>query len=466
MAYIRLEQGEVINKGNFSFIFDITKNNDLYNKFLEAEQVFKINYIDFSHKMRLAYEAFALFEEVKRRMKLSEYTGKSYDDIEKLIVDEINIPASIFNYKNIIINLCKGREIEFNNMLQKYSYSDNIRNDFESKRAIKNFLKYIYNFGSKSSHINNNIDLKYEPNRKNCLRVLSSFHDFLLIYYRVNHKFDSTLIPIRDYVPVNKSICKKMGINFGVGRNLFVREKNGKITYSVFSSYIEDISLSQKRNIETINKLWEENFEDPSNIIRLSETISASNSDYKYQVYSLPGRPMKINKMIIDKLNIDEKIDIIKGICRGIKSMHEYDPPFYHRNICPNSFYIFKIREKYKALLTRFDCTKDTADDSEYTVINTVEKKILNDDEKVYFAPEVTNSCLKDTINWEKADIYSLAQVFIYLLVGEVSSDFKKNLENLDKVNINDNIKYIILEMISENLEQRPSIKYVLDNIN
>ncbi|MCX0404944.1 serine/threonine protein kinase, partial [Clostridium perfringens] len=95
MAYIRLEQGEVINKGNFSFIFDITKNNDLYNKFLEAEQVFKINYIDFSHKMRLAYEAFALFEEVKRRMKLSEYTGKSYDDIEKLIVDEINIPASI-----------------------------------------------------------------------------------------------------------------------------------------------------------------------------------------------------------------------------------------------------------------------------------------------------------------------------------------------------------------------------------
>ncbi|AJA49157.1 serine/threonine protein kinase [Clostridium pasteurianum DSM 525 = ATCC 6013] len=466
MAYIELKQGEIISKGNFSFVFDSTKNEGIYNKFLEAEQIFKINYIDFSHKIRMAYEAFALFEEVQRRKQLPEYVGKSEADIEAAIVREITTPSSILNYKNIIIGLCKDRTTEFESVFTKYEYNKNIQNDSENRRVMKKFIRYIYDFGSKSSHINNKIDAQYIPNRENCLKVIVSFHDFLAIYYGVGHKFDSTLIPIRTYIPVPKKICEEMGLNLGVGKRLYVRENKGKIMYSIFSSDIDDISFSQKRDIETINKLWEDNFDDPSNIIRLSENISGSNGDYKYQVYSLPGRPLKISQLLLHELTVDEKLDIIKGICRGIESMHEYEPPFYHRNICPDSFYIFKIKGKYKALLARFDCTKDTAYDAKYTVINTVEKKILNDNTKVYFAPEVINSDVGTNINWEKTDIYSLAQVCIYLLSGKISVDSQESLENLDESDIDDDIKYIILKMISKNPKERPSIKEILDIIN
>lgn len=466
MAYIELEQGEIISKGNFSFVLHSTKNERLYNKFLEAEQIFKISYIDFSHKIRIAYEAFALFEEVQRRKKFPEYFGKSEADIETEIVSEITMPASIFNYKSIIIGLCKDRTNEFESVFTKYEYNKNIQNDPENRRVMKKFIRYIYDFGSKSSHVNNKIDAQYIPNLENCLKVIASFHDFLAIYYGVAHKFDSTLIPIRTYIPVPKKICGDMGLKLGVGKHLYVRENKEKIMYSIFSSDIDDISLSQKRDIETINKLWEDNFDDPSNIIRVSENISGSNSNYKYQVYSLPGRPLKINKSLLNRLTVDEKVDIIKGICRGIESMHKYNPPFYHRNICPDSFYIFKIKGKYKPLLARFDCTKDTGDDAKYTVINTVERKILNDNTRVYFAPEVINSDVGTNINWEKADIYSLAQVCIYLLSGKVTVDLQETLENLDESGIDDDIKYIILEMISENPEKRPSIKEILDSIN
>ncbi len=466
MAYIELEQGERISKGNFSFILDSTKNERLYNKFLEAEQVFKISYIDFSHKIRMAYEAFALFEEVQRRKVFPEYVGKSEADIETVIVSEITTPASIINYKNIIINLCQNRTSEFKNIFIKYKYNKNIKDDSENRRSMKRFIKYIYDFGSKSSHVNNKMDVQYIPNRENCLKVISSFHDFLAIYYEVEHKFDSTLIPIRTHIPVPKNICKQMGLTLGVGKHLYVKENKGKIMYSIFSSDIDDISLSQKRDIETINKLWEDNFDDPSNIIRVSENISGSNRDYKYQVYSLPGRPLKINQSLLEQLTVSEKLDIIKGICRGIKSMHEYEPPFYNRNICPDSFYIFKIKGKYKALLARFDCTKDTADDAKYTVINTVEKKMLNDNIKLYFAPEVIKSDIGTKINWEKSDIYSLAQVCIYLLSGKVTDDSHESLEILGESGIDDDIKYIILEMISENPEERPSIKEILEVIN
>lgn len=466
MAYIELENGEIISKGNFSFIFDATKNEGLYNKFLEAEQIFKINYIDFSHKIRIAYEAFALFEEIRIRKQLPEYIDKSETDIEAEIVSEIIIPASTYNYKSIINNLCKNRITEFKSVFIKYGYNKNIQNDSENRRSMKRFIRYIYDFGSKSSHINNNIDAQYIPNRENCLKIIASFHDFLAIYYKIKHKFDSTLIPIRSYIPVPKKTCEEIGLRLDVGKHLFVREDKGKITYSIFSSDIDNISLSQKRDIETINKLWEDNFDDPSNIIRLSDNINGSNSDYKYQVYSLPGRPLKINQLLLDKLTIDEKLDIVKGICRGIESMHWYEPPFYHRNICPDAFYIFKIKGKYKALLARFDCTKDTADDSKYTVINTVEKKILNDNTKMYFAPEVINSDLATKINWEKTDIYSLAQVCIYILSGKVTVDSLESVEILDASDTDDYIKYIILEMLSENPEERPSIKEILNVIN
>ena len=61
MPYIELGNEEKVSKGNFTFIYDATGDICLFKKFLEAEKAFKINYIDFSHKLRIAYEYFAIF---------------------------------------------------------------------------------------------------------------------------------------------------------------------------------------------------------------------------------------------------------------------------------------------------------------------------------------------------------------------------------------------------------------------
>ena len=142
MSYIVMELGEIITKGNFAFIFESTKNKRLFNSFLEAEQIFKISYIDFSHKIRLAYETFALFEEVQRRKQLPEYTEKSEANIEAEIVSEITTPASILNYKNIIIGLCKNRTTEFECVFTKYEYNKNIESDFENRRVMNIFIRH------------------------------------------------------------------------------------------------------------------------------------------------------------------------------------------------------------------------------------------------------------------------------------------------------------------------------------
>ena len=80
------------------------------------------------------------------------------------------------------------------------------------RRKFKAFIRFLYGFGSESSHENVFSEEKFIPNRENCLRVVGSFHDFLCIYYGENKKYDSTLAPVRDYIAVPKQIIDKMGL--------------------------------------------------------------------------------------------------------------------------------------------------------------------------------------------------------------------------------------------------------------
>lgn len=464
MSYIELENGEKISKGNFAFVFDVTRDICLFNKFLEAEKAFKINYTDFSHKIRIAYEYFAIFEECKRRKCLPDYEGMADEDIKTKIIGEITIPASIINYKNIITGLCINRANDFNPLLLKYEFKRN--SNQQNFGVLKSYIKYLYDFGSKHSHVNMKIENKFIPNKENCLRVLASFHDFLNIYYYTKHKFDSTVTPIGDYIAVPEKVCKDIGLNLETGKYLFVKERENKVLYYVLSSDIENISLSRKRDIETINKLWEENFDDPSNIIRKSENIISSNGDYRYQVYSLPGRPLKINLELLKKISLEGRLDIVKGICRGIMSMHEYKPAFYHRNIYPDAFYIFKIKDKYKALLACFDCTKDTSEEALFTVFCNVERKILDKKNNKFFAPEVVGNNGGIDIDWQKADIYALAQTCLFVLTGSLVDGSTSDISVIDNCNVDDNIKYILLEMLSKNPNERPNIDKVIANLS
>lgn len=129
---------------------------------------------------------------------------------------------------------------------------------------------------------------------------------------------------------------------------------------------------------------------------------------------------------------IEDKIDIIRGLCRGIVSLHNYEPPFYHRNICPEAFYIFNVKGKYKALLAKFDCTKDNSDDAAYTVLSNIEKKVASQKTNKFFAPEVLHT------------------------------EFGQDVDFLDECEINDDAKCILFEMLSKNPKDRPEIEELM----
>lgn len=458
MVYLQIENDR-IPVGNFSFVYDYTSNEELFCKFYETEKNLKVDYMDFAHKIRMAFEAFALDEEARKRKEQEVYKNTDISIIKEQIILEIRKPASLLNYRNIIINLCAGRELEFADMLLKYSFIKKISCEDDVRRKFKTFIRFLYGFGSESSHENVTSEEKYIANRENCLRVVGAFHDFLCIYYGEIKKYDSTLIPIRDYIAVPKQIVDKMGLVLEVGKSLFVKERSGKIAYYIFSSDIDGISQGQRRDIDIISKLWEDNFEDPSNVIRKTENISGSNGDYRFQVYSLPSRPRRLTDDFVNCIDIEQKMNIINGLCRGIESLHNYETPLFHRNINPDAFYIFNIRGKYKPLLAKFDCTKDSAD-ATFTVFQNVEKKVRNQNTNQYFAPEVIKSNMGIGVDWEKADIYSLAKTIVYIILGKVieSSECLADVEEIE-----DELKIILMEMLDENPVNRPGLKELLE---
>lgn len=461
MVYLQIEEDK-IPIGNFSFVYDHTENEELFIKFYEAEKNLKVDYMDFAHKIRMAFEAFALDEEARKRRQLEGYSHMDISAIKEQIINEIKQPASVINYKNIIIDLCSGRELEFAEMLLKYSFIKSIAYEYDVRRKLKTFIRYLYSFGSESSHENVFFEQKYIPNRENCLRIAGAFHDFLCVFYGEKKKYDSTLTPIRDYIAVPKIVVEKMGLVLETGKSLFIKERIGKISYYILASDINSISKGQRRDIDIIDKLWEDNFDDPSNVIRQTENITSSNGDYKFQVYSLPNRPIRLTEKFVKNLGMEQKMNIIVGLCRGVWSIHNYDSPLYHRNISPDAFYIFDIRGKYKPLLAKFDCTKDSAD-AAFTVFQNVEKKIRNKNTNQFFAPEVLKVKMGIGIDWEKADIYSLAKTILYIISGHLISD-SDYIDYIDKINdLDDNLKIMLMEMMDKKPENRPNVNDLLN---
>ena len=78
MAYLKIENDR-IPMGNFAFLYDYTNNKELFLKFYDAEKNLKVDYMDFAHKIRVAFEAFALNEEAKKRKQ--QVNNKRTDNI-------------------------------------------------------------------------------------------------------------------------------------------------------------------------------------------------------------------------------------------------------------------------------------------------------------------------------------------------------------------------------------------------
>jgi hypothetical protein len=178
VMYIRIDENLEIPRGNFGFVYDKTGDSELFELLLASESVYRISYGDFAHKLRMAYESVAIWFEIQYLKEHGLDGGKSDSELKKQITSNVinpnytirigNQPNQYYNFKNMLIRYTYDFPEKFDGMLQEFSFNQKKN----SRDNLAQYIRYIYDFGSKSSHVNENTEKKYLPNKRNAERAL------------------------------------------------------------------------------------------------------------------------------------------------------------------------------------------------------------------------------------------------------------------------------------------------------
>ncbi len=455
-SQIKIAENILVPRGNMSFILDLSKYQKLFERCVALEQTLRSDYDAFALNFRLVLEEFAICEETKLRIIESNMRFNEQTTRERITQE---IKRGQTSYVDIVIDFCLSCEnaAAIEGIVKKQCTATTAWSDARYEEELERYIRNLFRFASMNAHSGERT-ADCIPTNDLCREQFRKLYSLLSAYYGHKSKFDGNLLPFRDYYPIPKSIREANGIWLEKGKQLYVREQDGTLRFYLFVTADAKISDTQKRDIETIHRLWMDNFDSPQNVINNPTFVSNKNSaDYRFWVYPLPSFPASLTDAYIDDLSSADRLQLIRGIVRGVASMHKAEPPFYHRSLSPSAFLICKVRDRLKPLLVNFDCVKDTDEDAEYSVFYAVSDKLTNDELKNIFAPELYCNELSggDSIDWAKVDVFALGKTIVKIL----TNTYAQNTATLG--GLTDEQKQCLSAMCSENLNTRPDIDTV-----
>ena len=418
ITHIQITDDISIPYGNMHFIYNCSGYSKLHSKCVELEQSLKSDYKSFALNYRMILEELVLAEETKRRIIQSGMRFNEQTTREKITWE---VTHSKQGYPDILVQLCiaSANSDKLEAFIKKQT-STKVTWDTETYHdELTKFIRSIFRFASQNLHSGEKTSGIVLDN-DSCRDYFRKLFLFLCAYFGHDAKYDGALIPFRDYYPVPRSVREQCGIILDKKKQLYVRLHDGQPRFYLFVSITVNISDTEKRDTETIHKLWMDNLDSPQNVINNPTYVANKNGiDHKFWIYPLPSFPQSLTDSYINSLSQEERILIVRGIVRGIASMHNAEPPYYHRVISPSAFLICRIKDKLKPLLINFDCVKDTDEDAEFTVLYAVYDAISDTEQpESTFAPELlTDEEIDgDAIDWSKVDIYALGKTISKVL--------------------------------------------------
>ena len=457
-SQIKITETITIPRGNMSFILEESRHQKLFERCVALEQTLRSDYDAFALNFRLVLEEFALCEETRLRIIESNMRFNEQTTRER-ITQEIKRGQN--SYVDIVIDFCLSCEnaVTIEDIVKKQCTATTGWNEARYEEELERYIRGLFRFASMNAHSGEKA-ADCVPTNDLCRDQFRKLFSLLSAYYGHKSKFDGNLLPFRDYYPVPKTIREANGIWLEKGKQLYVRKQDGKLRFYLFVTADAKITDTQKRDIETIHRLWMDNLDSPQNVINNPTFVSNKNSeDYRFWVYPLPSFPASLTDAYIDTLSFTERMQIVRGIVRGVASMHNAEPPFYHRSLSPSAFLICKVRDRLKPLLVNFDCVKDTDEDAEYSVFYAVSDKLTNDELRNIFAPELYDDELpsSDDIDWAKVDIFALGKTILKILTNSYAA------ADIASMGASDEQQATLKDMCANSIAGRPDINTVAD---
>ena len=447
-----------IPKGNFAFLYDATGDEEFFQKALEMEKDYRLDYEDAMHKGRMVLEKFCQIEIEKKRARENPGTSKRL-----LLQREMNkIKYGDGSYKLLAEELLKDSGKDYSRAIH-IAFQSEISQKEPKRGWLSDMIWDFYACTSKCSHADFSTPPRYRPTEPNCYRVLRTLYYILSIYYEMGSGFVRDRIPVEDWYhllseEIDQLKLPHMDREGKPGSNLYmVRETDKGLEFAIqLTDERKKAGTEQKRTKETILSL-DKNITDSSNILKA--TVLKREDDLEYPISVFPSRPMPLTPEFLGSLDGKSRLEIATGISAAIASLHRSRPPIYHRNICPAAFVACQTEKGYKVVLFRLGLIKDMTGQMGETVNGLVAEAAAEEENRDFVAPEALSYDASVTDAWKYADIYSTGKLCLYVLSGGVLPEEGKETELLEETGISEGVCSLLQQMTDLQPEKRPSVR-------
>ena len=338
-------------------------------------------------------------------------------------------------------------------------------------------IKDITNRGNHREELGNGKAFNYHEVKEGVV----AFHKLLKLYYSLEYPEDAAEIKSKKYSenfqPINDMIVydtEAVGTGSCEAQFLCYKKNNQSYLYYVVRQYSASRRTTfNRRDEEVLNKLWNESIRNPQGVVKYDRLESRDGSDNPndkkvFICYQMNGRPMRLSPALMNSWNRDNKMSVILLLSEGITNLHKKN--IYHRNLQPGAVYAYRVGKEVGINLVNFEFAKVIGSDA--TVFNSAVSNYYDD--FIFTAPELRHIIkLSDyeNIDWEKADIYSLGVLFVYVLLGGSFDTKGSKIQNIQAVlnkypvEYPSELKKLLLKMCSNIASNRPSAKLVLDEV-
>ena len=419
-----------IPKGNFDFVMEATHNEQLYLGCLNAERCMMTDYDACLKGIRRSIDMLGIELEKWSR---AEKNGVTADEALRAIFIDLKrtrghkssrkerrrISKKNFYIRHVVDFEKKDHEsytrqqisefMEEYKMCYPYSLDDSRPNDTFKSIAYDLYARCSVPLTDKGS-----------GTRDDCVNLIRLFHGLLCLINYVQEPYDIELTPIATYFPIPYEYYEELNFIRGNNSKMYVSE-DGEIYYMLKRKDIEYLDILNpevyKLRLQELDRLdivWRRMGSLPG--YGEHKVLEVGTHDYRRAVYEFSGRPQALTQRFIDRLDKkNRREELVRGLMRMIRIMHESKPPISHRYLNPECIYVCEDSRGLLPYIVMFESLKPHSLRSEYPDRGRIDDYFNSINLQKFIAPEIRNCQEGDRVDGRSADIYSLGKLIKYV---------------------------------------------------
>lgn len=420
-----------IPKGNFDFVMEATHNEQLYLGCLNAERCMMTDYDACLKGLRRSMEMLGI--ELEKWSRAESNSVSPEEALRSIFIDlkrsgghkagrkeRRRISKKNFYMRHVVDFEKKDHEAYTREQLKEFisEYEEKYPYSLTDPEQRNDTFKAIA--GDLYARCSLPLKDKGSATKDDCNNLIKLFHKLLCLINYVQEPYDVELTPIDGYFPIPYEHYKELDLIRGNNVKIYVSE-DGETYYMLKRKDIEyldilnpDIYRLRLQELDKLDSLWRRLGSLPG--YAEHKGIEVGTHDYRRAVYEFSGRPQAMTQEYVNRLDKkSRREELVRGLMRLIRTMHETQPFIVHRYLNPECIYICEDGRGLMPYIVMFDSLRPYSMRTEYPDRGMIDVYFNSINLQKFIAPEIRNGQDSEETDGRSADIYSLGKFIRYI---------------------------------------------------